>query len=193
MSSTKTIGERVEFTRSKTGIKVVVHQKVEAWKMSVLAAWFTAWTFCGCVFIYFLSQAETQGERTMLMISLALWVYFEFKVGRVLMWRWKGKEIIEITNGELHIENRVMRARKPKVFQIRHIHKFAPAKDNKRNFFAFLDESFWIMGGDRFEFSYMKKKFVMGKFLSDKDVRSLKLVFEKALRQFRDPEAEAEA
>ena len=190
MSTPKNIGERVEFTRSKTGVEVIVHQNVESWKMAILGAWFTAWTFCGATFLYFLAHAQTQGERTMLAISIALWMYFEFKIGRVLMWRWKGKEIIEISNGELRIENRIIRERKSKVFQVRHIHKFVPTKDNNRNFFAFLDDSFWIMGGDRFEFKYLNKQYVMGKYLSDKDVRSLKLVFEKAFRQFRESEPE---
>ena len=49
---------------------------------------------------------------------------------------------------------------------------------------AFLDNSFWIMGGDQFQFTYLDKTYLMGKYLSDKDVRSLKMVFEKALRQF---------
>ena len=47
-----------------------------------------------------------------------------------------------------------------------------------------MDNSNWIMGGDQFQFTYLDKSYLMGKDLSDKDVRSVKIVFEKALRQF---------
>jgi len=163
---------------------VAIHQRVPTWQIALLGLWLIGWTFCGVVFIYFLAQAQTQGERIMMLICTAVWSYFEFRVGRVLLWRLKGVEHITIRLGELEIRNTILGMGKAKVFNLQHIHKFIESKENTRNFLAFLDHSFWIMGGDRFQFSYLNKTYVMGKYLSDKDVRSLKMVFDKALRQF---------
>lgn len=180
----KQIGERVTFSKSKERLHVAIHQRVPAWQTALLGLWLAGWTFCGVVFLYFLAQSQTQGEHVMMLICVAVWAYFEFRVGRVLLWRLKGVEHITIRPGELEIRNALLGKGKANVFKLQHVHKFTESKESTRNFLAFLDNSFWIMGGDRFQFTYLDKTYLMGKYLSDKDVRSLKMVFDKALRQF---------
>lgn len=180
----KPIGERVKFSKNKQGITVEITQQVERIKETMLITWLAAWTFCGAVFIYFLLTSPDRDERIMLGIMLGLWSYFEFRIGRVFIWRRMGREVISITPGLLTIENRFWRKGKVQRFNLPHVKKFGLNKEKSSSFLGQLDQSFWVMGGDRFSFSYMGKQFQFGKQLGEKDTRSLAMVLEKGLREF---------
>lgn len=172
------------FSKNKQGIQVEISQKVDRLKETLLLTWLAAWSFCGGVFIYFLLISPDRNERIMLGIMLALWSYFEFRIGRVFIWRKFGKEVLSIVQGEFTIENRFFKKGKLQKFNLQHVKKFGLNKQKATSFLGQLDNSFWVMGGDRFAFSYMGRHYQFGKQLGEKDTRSLAMVLEKGLREF---------
>ena len=47
-----------------------------------------------------------------------------------------------------------------------------------------LDQSFWIMGGDSIQFTYLRGRFVLGKQLEEKDAVRLAKLMDQGLRKF---------
>lgn len=184
-ASKQPIGERIELTKTPEALEIVIGQKVERWKESLLVAWLAAWLMCGAAFIYFFFVSGNSSEKIMLAITLGLWSFFAIRIGRVLVWRIRGREIIRIRPGVLEIQHRLLRMRRPQRFDLHLMDKVGPEKVKETNFFASLDNSFWVMGGDRLGFNYRGRRHVFGKQLDEKDVRSLLLVLNKAIPAFR--------
>jgi hypothetical protein len=63
--------------------------------------WLLAWSVSGVIVIanYFTLQQES--AKLCIVIWLAFWAYFEFKIIRVFMWKRFGKEKLWIKNGTL--------------------------------------------------------------------------------------------
>jgi hypothetical protein len=184
MSEGKMIGERIWFDRTKSHLEVVITQRVEFWKELLLILWLIGWLFCGIVFVYFLNQAEFQSQRVFLFVSLGFWAFFMFRISRVFFWRRIGKELINVGDGKITIRNQIGRFGKVQTYNLQHVKNIGLVKFSDRNFLQFMDQSFWIIGGDKLGFSYMSKKYQFGKQLNEKDYRALLFVVEKAIRSF---------
>lgn len=178
----KQISKRVHFVRSPESLVITINQKVERWKESLLMAWLAAWLFCGIYFLAELIATTDSGLKTFLAISLAFWAFFLFRIGKVFFWRILGEEIIEITKETISIRNAMGPFGKKEVFRMNQIRKFGVIKYNSRSFFQFMDESFWIIGGDKFGFEYGGKRIQFGKQLNPKEVTALGRMLEKLFR-----------
>jgi hypothetical protein len=53
----------------------------------------------------------------------------------------------------------------------------------KTNFFAFMNESFWIIGGESISFSYASKTYRLGIQLPEEDAKELLMQMKRALRE----------
>ena len=100
------------------------------------------------------------------------------------MWRKGGREIIRISKGKLEIMNAYWKRALPETFLIGSIFKLGLIKRNPGNFLAFLDDSFWIIGGEKVGFSHSGAKIRVGKQLSDKDAELLIRVIESGMKEF---------
>ena len=74
---------------------------------------------------------------------------------------------------------------KKEKLKLKAIQKLGIIKSDPGNFLAFLDDSFWIMGGERVGFSYAGSKVRFGKQLSVKDCEYLIRSIEAAMREFK--------
>lgn len=100
------------------------------------------------------------------------------------MWRKGGREIIRISKGKIEIINAYWKRGLPETFMIRNVFKMGLIKRDQGNFLAFLDDSFWIIGGERVGFSHSGTKIRFGKQLDVKDAELLVRVLESGMREF---------
>lgn len=183
-SEPKFIGKRIAVVRSKEDIVITVTQQIERWQEALLIGWLLGWTFCGVVFIKYAIQSEAKSDQLFFIIASALWAYFFVKIIKVFMWRKGGREIIRISKGKLEIMNAYWKRAMPETFLIRNIFKLGLVKRDPGNFLAFLDDSFWIIGGERVGFSHSGTKIRFGKQLQQKDAELLIRVVESGIREF---------
>lgn len=178
------IGKRISVSRTRDSLSIIIGQKVERWQEALLLAWVAAWLFCGIVFLREMLLASG-GMRIFLVITNSLWLFLLVRIGKVLFWRLGGRELITFEKGKIVIQNAFWNRGRKEVFLISNIFKPGIIKRDSTNFFAFLDNSFWVMGGDRCGFSYSGRKIVFGKQLDMRDAEAIMRIFEQALREYK--------
>jgi len=184
-SEPKFIGKRISVQRSKDQIVIEIRQQVERWQESLLLAWIAAWVFCGAVFIYYTFASADFSQRMFFGILTSVWLYFVVRITKVFFWRKIGKEIITISNGTLSLKNAFGKRGKTERFSFHNIFKLGIVTREPTNFLAFLDDSFWIIGGERVGFSYSGSKVRLGKQLSLRDAELLVRVIDSAMKEYK--------
>lgn len=180
---TRQVSDRITISKNRDSTRIEITQKIENWKMWLLRSWLVAWLFVGGVFLYnALIQQEDSG-KILLLIIIGFWSFFLFRIGKALLWRARGKEIILIEPQKMWIQNAIGKAGRRQSFNLPHVKALGKIKE-KNEFMAFMDNSFWIIGGDKLGFNYNGRRFQLGKQLNDKDVRALAQILEKSIREF---------
>ncbi|MCB0760167.1 MAG: hypothetical protein KDC12_01500 [Flavobacteriales bacterium] len=177
------ISQRISYTIDGDRVKILITQQIAPWKLALLGFWLLAWFICGGIVVNEALNPEIVDiNKYILWGFMVFWLFFAIRIGRVFLWRWIGQEVIEIVPGKLSIRNQIGKLGKPQEFQIQHIKKFAPEKYDSTNFMSYMDNSFWIMAGDRLGFSYMGKAYAFAKQIDDKEIRNLMMFMDKQIR-----------
>lgn len=175
------ISDRISIDETKN-FSIVILGKVERWKESLLLFWVLAWTFCGLVFLsYFFGDTPYHHDLSML-IMISFWTYFEVRIVKVFFWRRKGFEQIKFKDSALTITNSLFTKGKEKVYTLDGINTFDALPDSSKNFFSFMEDSFWVIGGDRIYFDYFGKKVVFAKQISAEETKKLLQVLNGKLK-----------
>ncbi len=184
-SEPKFIGKRISVSRSKGEIEIIITQQIERWQEALLIAWIMAWLFCGVVI---LANTFTTGGsmQIMLIVVSSLWLFFFVRTMKAYLWRKIGREIITMKSGKMNLKNAFGKFGKTEDFNYQHIFKLGLVKRDPGNFFAFLDDSFWVIGGERIGFNYSNSKIRIGKQLSIKDAELLVRVLESGMRELKE-------
>jgi hypothetical protein len=171
--------------REKDAINIEINQKIERWQEAMLFFWITAWTFCGGAFLYYAFNANSQSEQIFFIICSSLWLFFFIRITKVFLWRLIGKEMIRISKEGVSIRNAFGSWGKKELFVHQNIFKPGLIKRDPTSFLAFLDDSFWIIGGERVGFSYSGRRIQLGKQLTLHDAELLLRVMESAMREYK--------
>ena len=179
------IGNRIQVKRNHREIIIEISQRVKRWQETLMLLWLSAWSFCGMVFFYHSFTSTNRSEQIFFIICSSVFLFFFVRIGKVFFWRMKGKEIIRISEGKIHLRNAFGRFGKTEIFQFEQIFKLGIIKKDPTSFLSFLDESFWVIGGERVGFNYASQKIRLGKQLSPKDAELLLRVLESGLREMK--------
>jgi hypothetical protein len=184
-SEPKFIGKRISVRRSKDQLSIEITQQIERWQEAMLIAWLAAWSFCGVYFILYAIMAADTTQRVFFFLLTSAWLYFFVRITKVFIWRKIGKELITLTNGKLILKNAFGKRGKSEEFAYHNIFKLGLVKGDPTSFLNFLDDSFWIIGGDRVGFNYNGQKIRLGKQLSINDSELLVRVIESGMREYK--------
>ena len=176
------ISERISFDETKNP-KIVILGRIERWKESLLLFWVAAWSFCGAVFLYYFLADTPMRYNLVMLIMLSFWLYFELRILKVFLWRRVGFESIEFSLEELIIQNNIYGRGKKGKFLINKIDSFLLITNSPKNFFAFMDNSFWVMGAQRIYFDYFGKKVVFGMQINDLEAKKTVSILNGQLRK----------
>ena len=100
------------------------------------------------------------------------------------MWRKSGKEILVFKKGEMTLQNAFGNRGKKEKFKLEEIKQLGIVKQDENSFFYFLDDSFWIMGGERLGFVYNRSKIRFGKQLNPRDAQTLLRSVDSAVKGY---------
>ena len=143
--------------------------------------WLMAWTVCGILVLLNYFRITQQEARVFILVYLSFWAYYEFKIMRTFIWKKWGKEKIWVQDGILHYKKEVNGKGKTEEYEADLINEMRLIDINQRNFSDFINQSFWIKGGERITFSYMSKNIRFGMQISDEEASSVLKELKKAL------------
>ena len=176
------IGKRIS-TLKVDGVSSFVIKPTDAnWKLYLLFSWLFLWTISGCVVLVNYFTLTNTNLKIIVLVWLGFWAYFEFRTGKAFIFKRFGKEKIWIKNGKLNYWKDVAGRGKKLEFDIELIKDLQLVEKNKRDFFQFMNESFWVMGSESISFVYGVKTYRIGIQLNEEDSKELLKQLKHALR-----------
>ncbi len=176
------IGSRISYLRKPDELSIVISVFSDKKKNRLLLAWILAWTMGGLVMMgYFFTVHENQ-LKTMVLVWLGFWFYFEYKAWKAYTWRRHGKEIIKIGKGHLFYKRDNRGAGKIQDFQTEAIQQFEKYAGRQNDFINTLISSYWVIAGETISFRYYGKEVAFGMQLQEKDTAALMELLRTELR-----------
>ncbi|MCB0790258.1 MAG: hypothetical protein H6595_03890 [Flavobacteriales bacterium] len=179
------LSPRVSIERSKDRLSVVISARLPKWQETLLVAWFLAWLLSGGYIFYSYLHLPHGGLRQYLLVFLAFWAYFALRIGKAVAWRLKGFESWRLKGGVFTLKNSIFGLGKARDHFVENIQDLGPLGRNERSLKWQINESFWVIGGERLVFTDRGRKFGFGKGLNDKEVGALLPLLEHAMHRER--------
>jgi len=176
------IGKRISVLREGDTASFVILPSDASWKIYLLFGWLFLWTVSGVIVAANYFTMPNLNMKLVLIMWLAFWAYFEFKIGKAFLFRRFGKEKIWVKGGRLYYWRDIAGRGKKLEFDKELVKDFEVIEKNKKDFFASMNESFWVIGGESLVFSYGAKTYRLGIQLPEADARELLRQVKHALR-----------
>jgi len=178
---------RIKLERKKDGVLVRVKAYHEAPKQRQLGLWLFAWSFCGLAVIFHLIFGETNRETLrFILIFLAFWIYFEWKIIKVYRWRKSGEEQFWITEDHFHYGKTYANRGILKPYPKHSVNPVRPIESEKNSFVKAFFDSYWVMGDEQLAFSVNAKLIPFGMRLSEKEAKKLSRLLNAELQSHPD-------
>lgn len=182
-STVQSIGDRITYAWHEDALTIIIDQAIPRSRRLMLESWFLAWLGVGGATAMEMAGA-TGSDRTFFLVFMAFWVFFAFRVLKVILWRRIGREMVRITAEGMSVKNAFNDLGRARFFIKDNIKKMEVVQRDPTKFMQNLDQSFWIMGGDSLQFTYLRGRFVLGKQLDNKSAAQLAKLIDKGLRKF---------
>ena len=176
------MAKRISKEQTEQGLLIKVSAYFDESKQKMLTLWMIAWTLCGLAIASQVFTSTDEQFKTMIIVFIAFWLYFEYLVVKAFRWRRVGEEQLLITNDEIHYgrtyNNRgfLRPYKKELVNPVRSI-------DNEVNsFYKIFADSYWVIGGERLAFTANGKVIPFGLSLNDQEAKKLMKMINEELK-----------
>ncbi len=174
------IGERSSILKKDKLFSLVILPVANKRKVNLMFVWLFLWTIGGFIIFVNYFKLTNQSARLFVIIWLAFWAYFEFKIARVFLWKRFGKEKLWVKDGALFYQREISGRGKIRQYDLNLISDLRFVELEKGNFADVFNQTFWVKGGERLEFSHQSKKIRFGMQLPDDEAKTIL----KEIRQF---------
>jgi hypothetical protein len=165
----KVIGERISILKKEDLLSVVILPTTNKKKLGLMFLWLLAWTVCGIIVFVNYFKVNDQNSKLFIIIYLSFWLYFEFNIARSYIWKRWGKEKLWIKNRILHYQREVNGKGKIREYNLDLVSKLHLVELKASRFTDTINQSFWVKGGERLEFSAQAKLIRLGMQLTDEE------------------------
>ncbi len=180
MKNEKYISDRISFFDHGTSTSIVISSKINRLKETMLLFWILCWSACGIYLVYELVTGNHDDKMQIgLFIFISFWVYFEYRITRVFLWRKWGMEFMRVDDEEFSYKISVGRFGKASRFYFDSMGPFRTDKDVSKSFAVNIEDSFWFVGGEKIQFEYRNKQYKIGRQLSEKECKDLIRLIQK--------------
>ena len=183
MENIQTIGKRCSILIKDQVFSLVILPTDDKKKVNLMFLWLLAWSVSGVIVIanYFTLQQES--AKLFIIIWLAFWAYFEFKIIRVFMWKRFGKEKLWIKNGLLLYKEDINGRGKTKEFDLNLISNLELITLTNGSIADTFSQTFWVKGGERIQFTCQSKVIKFGMQLADDEAKKIISALNKQLKK----------
>jgi hypothetical protein len=149
------ISDRVSVDHTPTGVSVVISARLPRVKEAMLVAWFLAWLGCGVYVVIELGRTPAGDLRTFITAFMAFWTWFAIRIGRVVLWRLKGFELIRLKDGHFTIKDSIFGYGRANAYFVENVQRVGMLEVDASSWKWQLNDSFWVMGGERLGFEHL--------------------------------------
>lgn len=167
------IGKRISIKRSEKETSIVILSTVDKAKKRLLFTWFALWTICGLIVAVYYFFLKDQQTRVAVIVWLGFWAYFEYKTLMAVRWRSSGMEKIKLKERKMFYKRDVGGKGKVKVYEFDFMKDFKVLESKDNSFFENLNNSYWVIAGEKLSFDYYGKETKIGLQLDDADAKAL--------------------
>ena len=182
MAQPQLIGKRISVLREGDVASFVILPSDSSWKIYLLFGWLFLWTVSGVIVAANYGTMPNANMKIVIIMWMAFWAYFEFKIGKAFLFRRFGKEKVWTKGGKLFYWRDIAGRGKRQEFDRELIRELQVIEKDKKDFFATMNESFWVIGGEIISFEYGAKTYRLGIQLPEEDARELVRQIKHALR-----------
>ncbi len=148
----KILSEKVSYTQDADELRILILGKTDRWKQSLLLGWVLAWIFCGGVVISEYIKSTDGDLKLVLIVFLIFWAYYFWRIGRVLIYRLEGNELISLRGDTLRIKRSFYTYGKAEDYDISNIEDFRKVELDIKSFSRTYENSWWVLGGEKLAF-----------------------------------------
>jgi hypothetical protein len=178
------IGDRITFDHSEDALRVDIRQQIPPAQMSLLSIWLVAWCALEAAVVYFWTQEPNEGNAWLgYAIYSAFWGFFAFRIGKVWLWRLRGREVLVVDRKGVSIAMAFGERGLPDFFAHGTYSLPQRIKETPQQILRTFESAFWSLGGETLQFSCGKRTMVLGKQLSDRDADTLVKMVQSAIRR----------
>jgi hypothetical protein len=179
------VSERVSIERKGEQLSMVISPRLSRMQEALLVAWNVAWWICGVFILVELFRMPAGSQRSFVIAFMAFWLWFAFRIGRVMLWRLKGFELLRLKDGRFTIKDSILGYGRANDYFLENIQRFGALSIDESSWTWQLNDSFWVMGAERLGFEHLGRKVVFGKGLTHDEAQRLMTIIEAALRKAR--------
>lgn len=183
METLKEIGKRCSILIKENVFSLVILPTDDKKKTNLLFVWLMAWTVSGVIVIANYFKLNQESAKLFIIIWLGFWAYFEFKIVRVYMWKRFGKEKLWIKNGTVYYQQDINGRGKIKEYDLNLISEFSLIELEKGNFADVFNQTFWVKGGERIDFTHQGKYIRFAMQLNDEDAKKVIIELNKFVKK----------
>ncbi|MED5336050.1 MAG: hypothetical protein VX880_07020, partial [Bacteroidota bacterium] len=146
--------------------------------------WLVTWCALEAAVVYFWTQEPNEGNAWLgYAIYSAFWGFFAFRIGKVWLWRLRGREVLVVDRKGVSIAMAFGERGLPDFFAHGTYSLPQRIKENPQQILRTFESAFWSLGGETLQFSCGKRTMVLGKQLSDRDADTLLKMVQSAIRR----------
>jgi len=175
------IGEQISFKKLENEWSIVILSLKDKIKNILLVAWLFVWSVCGVIMFTQYFATTNPDIKTVIIDCIGFWCYFEYKIAKAHLWRKYGKEIIRIKNGKFIYKKDVSGKGKTTAYDCEAIKDLRAIEPNENSFIESLNNSYWVIGGEKLAFDYFGNEIKFGFQLKDEDAKTLLKIIQKAI------------
>lgn len=169
----KVIGDRISILKKDNLLSIVILPTTNKVKLNLLFFWLLAWSVCGIIVFANYFKIEDKDTKLFMIVYLSFWAYFEFNILRAFIWKKFGKEKLWIADGILHYQREINKKGKIREFNLDLITKVSVIELKATRLSDTINQSFWIKGGERLEFTSQASLIQFGLQISDDEAQSI--------------------
>lgn len=169
----KVISKRISIYKTDKVLSIVILPTDNKKKLGLLFLWLMAWTVCGLIVLINYFKLQEQNSKLFTIIYLSFWAYFEFSIMRVFIWKKFGREKIWVQDGELNYKREINNKGKVRSFNLDLVSKLTLIELSRSSFVDSINQSFWVKGGERLEFTSQAQTIRLGMQISDEEARQI--------------------
>ncbi len=176
--------ERIQINTNGEDTEIIISGKIPQNQFIMLSAWVLAWSISGIYVLIQLFGDLPQETKSFMMVWLAFWFYFEYKIGSAWLWRKYGREVIKIGEEKTQLRFEVAYGGKGFEFDTDSLRDFHLLESKKGVFIKNYFDSFWVVGGESVGFYVSGKLKMLGRQLSEKDAEKLMKFIQAKVKRF---------
>ena len=176
------IGKQISIKRTENEVSIVIVALATKLKNTLLFACFFLWSVSGIIIMTQFFVTPDQNTKAALLVGLAFWIYFEFRLFKAYMWRKYGVEKIKLRDQKVLYKRDVAGRGKIKTYEFDFIKDLRVLIPKENSFADNMSNSYWSVAGERLAFDYYGKEIKFGFQLEPADAEALYKILKKQIR-----------